>query len=95
MLAGAVFNATDPCEYGSRIRGANVDVLVNAGGDFRAKVTRIDLHTLWMQRGEENLARIFRSTPSPERASSHFFRKRAPRQSFSAEPRSRPGSSMC
>jgi AraC-like DNA-binding protein len=73
MLASAVFNATDPCEYGSRIRGANVDVLVNRGRDFRAKVTRIDLHTLWMQRGEENLARIFRSTASPERVIVSFL----------------------
>ena len=67
MPASAVYAATDPCEYGAVIRGADVNVLINGRGNFRAKVTRIDLHKMWLQRGQENLPRIFRSTPPENR----------------------------
>lgn len=67
MPASAVYAATDPCEYGAVIRGADVNVLISRRGSFRAKVTRIDLHKMWLQRGQENLPRIFRSTPPENR----------------------------
>lgn len=73
MPLSAVYSATDPCEYGGFIRGSNVDVLVNARGDFRAKVARIDFQTLWMQRGQENLPRIFRSNPPADRVIVSFI----------------------
>ncbi len=73
MPAAAVYTATDPCEYGSLIRGSDVEVLVDARGDFRAKVTRLDLDGLWIQRGEENLPRIFRSCPPKDRVIVSFI----------------------
>ena len=51
-----------------------MEVLVKARGDFRAKVMRIDLDGgLWMQRGEENLPRVFRSTPPADRVIVSFI----------------------
>ena len=50
-----------------------MEVLVHARGDFQAKVTRIDFEGLWMQRGEENLPRIFRSTPLTDRVIVSFI----------------------
>ena len=70
MPTSVVYAATDPCEYGAVIRGADVNVLINGRGNFQAKVTRIDLHNMWLQRGEENLPRIFRSTPPDNRVGS-------------------------
>jgi AraC-like DNA-binding protein len=67
-----VYTAGDPCEYGPLIRAADINVLVAAKGDFRAKVTRIDLDRVWMQRGEENLPRIFRSVLAKDRVAVFF-----------------------
>jgi AraC-like DNA-binding protein len=58
MLASAVAPFTDPDAFYGAIRNAQVDGVVTARGNFRAELRRIDLHKLWMLRGEESLARI-------------------------------------
>ena len=58
MPDSAVLTFSDPDVYHTAIRNAQVDGVVTARGNFRAELTRIDLHRLWMLHGEENLARI-------------------------------------
>jgi AraC-like DNA-binding protein len=72
MLDSAVVTFTDPDAYHAAIRNAQVEGVVTARGDFRTELTRIDLHRLWMQRGDESLPRVLNITPSRERASIFF-----------------------
>ena len=58
MPDSAVLTFSDPDVYYAAIRNAQVEGVVTARGNFRAELTRIDLHRLWMLRGEESLARI-------------------------------------
>lgn len=58
MPSSAVQNFTDPDDYGSAIRQGTVELTVTERGNFTAKLTRIDLHRLWMQRFSETLPRI-------------------------------------
>ena len=58
MPDSAVLTFTDPDAFYAAIRNAQVEGVVTARGNFRAELRRIDLHRLWMLRGEESLARI-------------------------------------
>jgi AraC-like DNA-binding protein len=58
MPSSAVCTFTDPDEYAAAIRAGSVDLTITGRGDFKAKLTRIDLHRLWMQRFSDNLPRI-------------------------------------
>ena len=58
MPSSAVRVFTDPDEYATSIRQGTVDLTVTERGQFAAKITRIDLHRLWMQRFSENLSRV-------------------------------------
>jgi len=59
---------TDPHPYQMAIRGAQVEVLVTAKGDFRAELTKIDLARLWMQRSHESLDRVSTAVVPAERS---------------------------
>jgi AraC-like DNA-binding protein len=50
MPSSSVRTFTDPDEYAAAMRQATVGLTVMQRGDFTAKLTRIDLHRLWMQR---------------------------------------------
>lgn len=77
MSSSAVRIFTDPEEYAATIRGSTAEMTVTGRGQFAAKLIRIDLHRLWMQRFSENLPRIayvadlrrptftFRTKPGP------------------------------
>jgi AraC-like DNA-binding protein len=52
---------TDPDDYTAAIRGASAELTVIGRGRFSAKLTRIDLHRLWMHRFSDNLPRIAHS----------------------------------
>ena len=58
MPSSAVRTFTDPDEYAAAIRQGTYELTVTERGDFTAKLTRIDLHRLWMQRFSDNLSRI-------------------------------------
>ena len=58
MPDSAVLTFTDPDVYYAAIRNAQVEGVVTTRGNFRAELRRIDLHRLWMLRGEESLARV-------------------------------------
>jgi AraC-like DNA-binding protein len=83
MPSSAVRTFTDPEDYAAAIRQGTYELTVTQRGDFTAKLTRIDLHRLWMQRFSENLPRIshvagwggraviaFRTRPGPRLLSS-------------------------
>src|SRR6266446_3535816 len=83
MPSSAVRTFTDPDDYGAAIRQGTYELTVTQRGDFTAKLTRIDLHRLWMQRFADNLPRIshiagwggraviaFRTQPGPRLLSS-------------------------
>lgn len=68
MPSGAVRTFTDPDDYGAAIRATRAELTVTGRGDFVAKLIRIDLHNLWMQRFSDNLPRIAHSASFPGRA---------------------------
>jgi hypothetical protein len=76
MLSSRNFTFADPYPYQAAIRAAEVEVLVTAKGDFHSDLTQIDLHRLWMQRGHENLPRVFHLTMSKKRAPIVFLADR-------------------
>jgi AraC-like DNA-binding protein len=62
MPSSAVRTFSDPDDYAASIRGGTVELTVVSRGNFNAKLTRIDLHRLLMQRYFENLPRIVEAT---------------------------------
>jgi hypothetical protein len=58
MPSSSVRRCFDPDDYAASIRGTIAEITLTARGRFSAKLTRIDLHRLWMQRSSENLPRI-------------------------------------
>ena len=68
MPANSVQNYLDPFHYQRAIRAAELEVFPTAKGAFHAELTKIDLHQLWMQRGDESLPRVFHGVASPKRA---------------------------
>jgi len=63
-----VWEFTDPSEYAARIRATQVDLAVTKAGPFAAKLIRLDLHPLWMQRLFERLPRVAHHDNMPGRA---------------------------
>ena len=58
----------DPDAYHANIRRTTVaEGVVTARGEYRSELTRTDLHRLWMQRGDETLARVLNFTASGQR----------------------------
>jgi AraC-like DNA-binding protein len=53
---------TDPDDYAASVRAGNVDLTVTGRGDFNAKLIRIDLRRMWLQRFSENLPRLVNVT---------------------------------
>jgi AraC-like DNA-binding protein len=58
MPSSAVRTFTDPDDYAAAIRQGTIELTVTGRGDFTAKITRIDLHRLWMQLFSEDLPRV-------------------------------------
>src|SRR5205085_820151 len=54
MPSSAVLRFTDPDAYYAAIRTAEVKGVVTTRGDYRAELTRIELHRLWMQRDRKS-----------------------------------------
>jgi hypothetical protein len=68
MLSSAVRTFTDPDDFAAAIRAGAVDLTITGRGRFAARITRIDLHQLWMQRLSDNLPRIAYSERTDGRA---------------------------
>lgn len=58
MPSSAVRVFTDPDDYTASMRGTRAEIVVTGRGQFTAKLIRIDLHRLWLQRFSDNLPRI-------------------------------------
>ena len=58
MPSSAVHTFTDPDDYAAAIRAGAVELTVTRRGEFKAKLVRIDLRHVWMQRFSDNLPRI-------------------------------------
>jgi AraC-like DNA-binding protein len=72
MPDSVVIDFSDPDHLQSAIRAADVTLHLTQPGDFRAKLTRIDLHRLWMQQCRTSLPLIAHSA-CPVARSAFFF----------------------
>jgi len=68
MPSSSVHTFDDVSEYAATIRAGQFEIVTLDRGVFAAKLVRIDLHRLWMQRFSDNLPRIARAAVSPARA---------------------------
>jgi AraC-like DNA-binding protein len=57
-----------PADFGEAVRAAQVEVTIAGHGDYTARLTRIDLHRLWMQRLSDSLPHILHAAHEPKRA---------------------------
>jgi AraC-like DNA-binding protein len=72
MPSSAVRTFSDPDDYAASIRATRAEITVTGRGHFNAKLSRIDLHRLWMQRFSDNLPRIAHSAAISGRATISF-----------------------
>ena len=100
MSSSAVRTFTDPDHYTTAIRQGTSEVTLTARGHFGARLTRIDLPSLWMQRFSETVPRIKHATGWGGRAIIAFPTQPGLRQSWNGvdlQPthviRFKPGSS--
>jgi AraC-like DNA-binding protein len=72
MPSSAVRTFTDPDDYAACIRNSTAEMTITGRGVFNAKLTRIDLHRLWMQHFADNLPRVAHTASRSERVSITF-----------------------
>jgi AraC-like DNA-binding protein len=58
MPSSAFRSFHDPWEHQSFFRAADMKVVVTGAGEYSSKLTRIDMHRLWMQRNVTSLPQI-------------------------------------
>jgi AraC-like DNA-binding protein len=78
MPSSAVRSFTEPDEYAASIRGATAQLTVTGRGIFDAKLIRVELHCLWMQRLSDNLPRVAHTTAMAGRAYISFRTESGP-----------------
>jgi AraC-like DNA-binding protein len=79
MPSSAAHTFTDPDDYATSIRASRAEVTVTGRGDFAAKLIRIDLHRLRMQRFSDNLPRVAHSAIIAGRSFVSFRTQPGPR----------------
>src|SRR3954447_2175587 len=80
MPSSAICTFTDPDDYAASLRASSLELSITASGPFSGKITRIDLHQLWMQRFSESLPHIGHSSIFPGRAVVSFWIRPGPDQ---------------
>jgi AraC-like DNA-binding protein len=75
MPGSAVQTYTDPHEYQSSIRATDVTVLLTGRSHdrFHARLTRMDLHKLWMRSGETSAPYLMQGAWTSDRCIIHFL----------------------
>ncbi|MGC2203166.1 MAG: hypothetical protein WA633_23880 [Stellaceae bacterium] len=68
MPSSSVRTFTDPDDYAAAIGATRAEATVMGRAHFTAKLARIDLHRLWMQRFSDNLPRVMHSAQRTGRA---------------------------
>jgi len=58
---------TDPSYYSASFRGARIDLVFTGPGEFKARLTWVELANLHLLRSQENLPHIAYVTPAPQR----------------------------
>src|SRR5262245_23541844 len=71
-----VYTLADPYSYEAVVRALNPKLIVTSKGKFLARLTKIRLQRLWMQRGEEHLPRILSAGIRPKGAAIIFHSDR-------------------
>jgi AraC-like DNA-binding protein len=72
MPRSSVRTFSDPYEYGKAVRAGEVKAFATTRGDFAARLTQIDLHCLWMQRGEASLPQVMHAAVDKRRSAILF-----------------------
>ena len=72
MPSSAIVDAHDIDQFAMSFRPLDTAHSIMGHGTFAARITRIDLHRLWMQRGEESHSRIGHAQQSDGRAAIVF-----------------------
>src|SRR5277367_7157683 len=78
MPSSTVRTFTDPDDYTSSIRAAQADLTITGRGWFTAKLIKINLHNVWMQRFSDNLPRVAHATDDPGNATIAFRTRPGP-----------------
>jgi AraC-like DNA-binding protein len=78
MPRSAFQTFSDPDDYASAIRATKAELTITGRGQFSAKLVRIDLHRLWMQRFFDNLPRIMHAADAVGRAIISFRTQSGP-----------------
>jgi AraC-like DNA-binding protein len=68
MPERGTYTFTDPDEFEAGVRGARFDLVLTRPGDFKAYLTCVELRTLHLLRGREELPRIAHVSLAPEPA---------------------------
>ena len=66
MLSSTLLTLAIPTPIFQRSGDKRVDGIITARGDFRAQLTRIDLHRVWTQRGKQSLPVIIKFATTRE-----------------------------
>jgi AraC-like DNA-binding protein len=80
MPSSAVHTFTDPDDFATSVRGGQVELTVTGRGKFTAKLIRINLHRLWMQRLYDRLPRVMHTAEATGRAVFSFLTQPGPPQ---------------
>jgi len=67
MPASGTSTYTDPDDYQANVRGARVELVLACRGDFKARLTWVELRDLHLLRSQESLPRITYVALAPER----------------------------
>src|SRR5215203_291011 len=67
MPASGTSTYTDPDDYQANVRGARVELVLACRGDFKARLTWVELRDLHVLRSQESLPRIAYVALAPER----------------------------
>ena len=78
MPASAFWHCTDPDEFTARVRATSMELAIIRSGRFAAKLVRIDLQRMWLQRLSDSLPRVAHFNHVPGRAVISFRTQAGP-----------------
>ena len=73
MSVSSIRAFSDPYEYAKSVRTTEMSAFVATRGEFAARLTRIDLHHLWLQRSWTSLPLITHSVLHKSRRPVYFL----------------------